>query len=209
MRKVVASICALLLLAVGLSAPAGAGPIAPCPNGGNGWFDTWNPSTGNHAAINCSWQDNHIVVDMHDNGTWTQGVLDIWYPYYCVPVFQPTASGNSFTIKFRPTNQLSGKCWSNSVGNYFYNSPAPFEYVYGEYWNAPQWMGLNTMTFWRAYAANWNAPSISIDSPAGFIAFYERGVSGSGGVVAGGKWSHYWQALYGWDAEVRISIYPI
>ena len=68
LRKIKAAAAAVALLAVslgaalGTSAPAGAQSGAPC-GGGSGWFDSYNPSTNAHSAINCWISGNHIVVE--------------------------------------------------------------------------------------------------------------------------------------------------
>lgn len=63
----------------------------------NGWFDTIN------GAVNCTYDGNHVVVDLYGpggapNNAYFQGVIDMWYPPQCFPVFEGSSS-NWFRIK--------------------------------------------------------------------------------------------------------------
>lgn len=73
------------------------GQIIPCPGSpwGNGWFNNFDGS------VNCTQQNNHIVVDAYDNtGARTQAVLDIWYGNNCdtVQFVQPTSTLEAFRV---------------------------------------------------------------------------------------------------------------
>lgn len=74
------------------------GALIPCPGSpwGNGWFNNYNGS------VNCSQQNNHIVVDAYDsNGVRTQAVMDIWYGDTCDRViFIQPGPGGPFVINF-------------------------------------------------------------------------------------------------------------
>lgn len=92
-RRLMAVLLALsagLSALVGFTTPAGAdtnqamdGVIRPCnwQNGDDGWFNTYR------GIVNCSIQNNHIVVDLYGNygigggqgGYYYQGAVDIWF----------------------------------------------------------------------------------------------------------------------------------
>lgn len=107
MRKLKAFVAALMLATtLASNEAAGAqtgGAIIPCPGSpwGNGWFNTWNNSIG--GSVNCSQQDNHIVLDVYNSqGIRSQAVIDIWYGSQCDgPEFIQPSQGLPFKIRMK------------------------------------------------------------------------------------------------------------
>lgn len=97
---------ALLVGADPAPAPVGAqtnGQIIPCPGSpyGNGWFNTYG--SGRHGSVNCSQQNNHIVVDIYNSqGIRTQAGIDLWFGSQCdwVSFIEPNP-GYPFVIRMR------------------------------------------------------------------------------------------------------------
>ena len=89
-------------------APAGAqtgGQIIPCPGSpyGNGWFNTAS-GAGYQGSVNCSQQNNHIVVDTYNSqGVRTQAVIDMWYGDACDSVSFVNGGGTA-PFKIHLTN---------------------------------------------------------------------------------------------------------
>lgn len=102
MRKTKSVLVACLMALAALVGIEGASPVQagaqtggqiwPCPGspiGVPGWFPTLNGS------VNCSWTDNHIVVDVYGpNGTAKKtAALEIFYSWQCEPTWYVNTSG--------------------------------------------------------------------------------------------------------------------
>ena len=92
------------------------GQITPCPGSpyNNGWFDTWHLE--HRGAINCSQQNNHIVLDAYNSqGQRTQAVTGTWYGAQCdTPTFVQPPPGLPFRINLR--NNSYGQVWAPGCG---------------------------------------------------------------------------------------------
>ena len=88
--------------------PAGAqtgGQIVPCPGSpyGNGWFNTAS-GAGYQGSVNCSQQNNHIVVDVYNSqGVRTQAPIDMWFGDACDSVTFVNGGGTA-PFKIHMTN---------------------------------------------------------------------------------------------------------
>ena len=93
--------------------PAGAqtgGQIIPCPGSpyGNGWFNTAS-GAGYQGSVNCSQQNNHIVVDAwNSQGQLTRAVIDMWYGDACDSVSFVNGGGTA-PFKIHLTNNTYGQ----------------------------------------------------------------------------------------------------
>lgn len=116
---VAGALAAVFTVGVDPSPPvAGAqtgGAIVPCPGSpyGGGWFDN-NNGVGTHGAVNCSQQDNHIVVDAYNSrGVRTQAVIDTWFGGACDRVTFVNGYG---TVPFKIALRNDSYGYSQSSG---------------------------------------------------------------------------------------------
>lgn len=95
------------------------GAIIPCPGSpyGNGWFNTANYQ-GVQGSVNCSQQNNHIVVDVYNSqGVRTQAAIDMWYGSPCDRV-SFIQGGGTTPFKIHLTNDSYGYSQSSGCGTH-------------------------------------------------------------------------------------------
>ena len=118
-RATVAAVAAAAAMLVGVGSappPAGAqtgGQIVPCPGSpyGNGWFNTAS-GAGYQGSVNCSQQNNHIVVDVYNSrGVRTQAPIDMWFGDACDSVTFVNGGGTA-PFKIHLTNNTYARAGS-------------------------------------------------------------------------------------------------
>lgn len=89
LKRILLATALVLGLVGGVQATqAGAVPVN-CPGSpyGNGWFDSYSPYTNRHAAVQCSIDGNHVVMNITSNYGGTNytalGAIDKWIGVSC------------------------------------------------------------------------------------------------------------------------------
>lgn len=200
------AILAAIVMAAGMataavaSAPVAGAAIVPCPGGSGGWFNTIN------GAVNCSWENNHIVADVYGPGGSVvfQGAIDMWYDStYCQPnAFLDGATwGGKFTIKVISTSASIGCAAGKASQTYTYVTPeqAPgVGHVHNNTWvagSASTWpsahthrettvndmslFGSNNYPFWVPNSATGCGGDASLVT-AGWVTLRPKGTASAG-----------------------------
>lgn len=206
MRKIRAFLVAIsLALTTMLVAPAQAGAQANvCPGSpyGNGWFDSYNPYTNRHAAVNCTITGNYIVLTVQSvyNGTLytAVGAGQLWIPTSFCNIYSFTNGSpyNPFRINLgaaggygcgqgtavQVTDQGSyyKQLWSSGLGNY--------ARMLRRGTSANQWAGVDEGPLYL--------DSGGIYDTMPFVAAKFQTLSS----VYPKNWSTFWSYLYFWAA---------